>query len=149
MHMASSIRLMSQMSRALIRQPISPIHRCMSTRPRDYNHKHFWLKKVEGNEYAFGIKMAFMEEYDEPEMVVFDSELFDVLQKGDEFGAIENTKSVQIMEAPFNNCVLFDFSEDIDFNADPENIDNRLCTFREENEEVCVGEQVYFRMPLL
>ena len=133
--MASSIR---RMSYTLISQIKLPTQRFMSTRPSDYSHDHFWLKKVDGNEYAFGLKMAFMEEYDEPEMVIFDSELFDVLQKGEEFGAIENTKSVQIMEAPFNNCILFDYSEELDFNIvveDPENIDNRLCTFREESED--------------
>ena len=155
--MAASIRRISQLSRVLRRQPTSLVmnpsaYRSMSSRPSDYDHVYLWLKRIEDNDYAFGIKPSFMEEYGDPETVVFDSELFDLLQKGDEFGTIENTKAVQILEAPFDNCILFDFSEEIDFDVvveDPENIENRICTFREEDPSEANSETLMFSMPLL
>ena len=154
---AATIRRISHLSRALLRQPTSLVmnpsaYRLMSTRPSDYEHEFYWLKRIEGNDYAFGIKEAFIEEHGEPEMIVFDSEMFDILQKGEEFCTIENTKSVEILEAPFDNCILFDFNEEMDFDVvvqDPENPDNRICTFREEDASVANSETLHFSMPLL
>jgi glycine cleavage system H lipoate-binding protein len=154
---AASVRRISHLTLELLRQPTSlvmnqNIFRLMSTRPTDYDNEFYWLKHVENNEYAFGIKQEFIEEHGDPEMIMFDSEMFDILQKGEEFGTIENTKAVQILEAPFNNCILYDFTEDIDFEVvvqDPENIDNRICTFREEDASNANSETYQFSMPLL
>lgn len=154
---AASVRRISHFTMSLLRQPTSlvmnhKVFRLMSTRPNDFEHEFYWLKRIEGNDYAFGIKQEFIEEHGEPEMIAFDSEMFDILQKGEEFGTIENTKAVQILEAPFNDCILFDFNEDIDFEVvveEPENIENRICTFREEDASVANSETLHFSMPLL
>ena len=154
---AASVRRISHLTRTLLRQPTSlvmnqNIFRPMSTRPKDYDSEFYWLKRIEDNDYAFGIKQEFIEEHGYPEIIVFDYDMFDIIQKGDEFCTIENTKAVQIVEAPFDNCILFDFNEDIDFEVvveDPENIENRICTFREEDASVANSETLLFSVPLL
>ena len=154
---AASVRRISHLTRTLLRQPTSlvmnqKVFRLMSTRPKDYENEFYWLKCIENNDYAFGIKESFIEEHGYPEIIVFDYDMFDIIQKGDEFCSIENTKAVQIVEAPFNNCILYDFTEDIDFEVvvqDPENIENRICTFREEDASNANSETYQFSMPLL
>ena len=92
--------------------------------------------------------------------MVFDAELNDKLQKDEEFGTLENTKAVQVMLAPFDNCVLHEFDDEIDFDVvvqDPENIDNRICLFRlddgsaSESASASASESAYenYRIPLL
>jgi len=120
-------------SRRMSRMLNPKIYRTFASTPRDFDEEFYWLKHVDGNKFAFGIKESFIEEHGEPEIVVFDAELNDKLQKDEEFGTIENTKAVQVMPAPFDNCVLHEFDEEIDFEVvvqDPENIDNRICLFR-------------------
>ena len=154
--MSQHVRRLAQLTHVLKRQPTSlvfgkQLYRYMSSNPSDYEHEFFWLKKTTHHEYAFGIKQAFIEEHGDPEIILFDAELHDILNKGDEFATVENTKSVEVMEAPFDNCILYDFNEELDLQVvseDPENIENRICLFRENSEENSEEDSNY-NIPLL
>ena len=100
----------------------------------DYDHEHYWLKKMEDNKYAFGIKSAFEEDYSAPQMIFLECDIGDVLQEGDEFGIIENEKAAIPLEAPFDNAKLLELDEDVDFDIvmeSPEEIENKLAVFED------------------
>lgn len=100
----------------------------------DYEHEHFWLKKINDNKYAFGIRPAFEEDNSAPQMIFLECDIGDVLQTGDEFGIIENEKAAIPLEAPFDNAKLLELDEDVDFDKvmqSPEEIENKLAVFED------------------
>lgn len=106
--------------------------------PSSFENELYWLRKMGGNRYAFGINQGYMEENGEPQMTFLEVDINEILMEGDSFAVLENEKAVITLEAPFDNAKLVEFDESIDFdvvNEDPENIDNRICVFEDVNIE--------------
>lgn len=100
----------------------------------DYEHEHYWIKKIEDNKYAFGIKPAFEEDNSVPQMLFLECDIGDVLQEGDEFATIENEKASIAVETPFDNAKLLELDEELDFDVimeSPESIENRIAVFED------------------
>tara|TARA_A100001035_G_C27627021_1_gene428181 strand:+ start:53 stop:553 length:501 start_codon:yes stop_codon:yes gene_type:complete len=119
----------SQFSRRISQTPY-----LFNNTPNDYNDPQFWIKYLDMNQYAYGIRDEFMEEYGYPQMAFLEVDLGDILMKGDIFAVIENEKAVVSLESPFDNARVLEFDEDIDFDIvidDPENIDNKIAVFEE------------------
>jgi len=95
-----------------------------------YKNYYFWLKSLEDNYYAYGIKRRFMSEFGNVKYIDIEEDPIKILSVGDYIGNIENDKTVQALEAPFNNCIVIDAKEDIcldTLNNDPENTAHYLC----------------------
>lgn len=95
---------------------------------------YFWTKSInnEKNKYALGIKPAFIKDFGSPAYIDISCELGAILDKGDEFGQLENAKTTYSITSPFNNAKLCHYNSNIDLNRlskEPDNIENKLCVF--------------------